>query len=78
MTGFLPLPLTLPPLPPAPLLPPPSPLQGVTGFLRKSVHEAVFGAGSGLQVGSLVEVVVLDKRDKRNVQVSTDPQQVGP
>ena len=46
---------------------PPSCAQGVTGFLKRSVHEAAYGEGAALLPGQLTEVVVAAAPDARGV-----------
>ncbi|EFJ44854.1 rRNA processing protein Rrp5/programmed cell death protein 11 [Volvox carteri f. nagariensis] len=48
-------------------------IKGTSGFLRKKDHEAQFGEGVALQVGGLIDVVVRNAADKRNVLVSCAP-----
>lgn len=48
-------------------------LQGVAGFLRKSVHEAAYGAGAKLRPGNLLECAVTSvTKDRRLATVSSD------
>ncbi|KAG1654779.1 hypothetical protein FOA52_007439 [Chlamydomonas sp. UWO 241] len=50
-------------------------VKGVSGFLKRGVHEAAFGTGSALLSGMLLEVAVTGcgGAGARVVQVSTDP-----
>ncbi|GLI68751.1 hypothetical protein VaNZ11_013243 [Volvox africanus] len=48
-------------------------IKGTSGFLRKRDYEEQFGEGLTLQVGGLLDVIVRNAADKRNVIVSCAP-----
>ncbi|KAK9823324.1 hypothetical protein WJX72_001906 [[Myrmecia] bisecta] len=51
-------------------------IKGVTGFLKRSDHEASYGADAKLQPGMLVECAVTGSANRRMVNVTTEPQAV--
>lgn len=48
------------------------PLQGVSGFLKRSTHEAAYGDSAALKAGMVTEVAITSVTDRRLVHVTSE------
>ena len=47
-------------------------LQGVSGFLKRSTHEAAYGDSAALKVGMVTEVAITSVTDRRLAHVTSE------
>lgn len=47
-------------------------VQGVSGFLKRSTHEAAFGDSAALKVGMVTEVAITSVTDRRLLHVTSE------